>query len=116
MKKNKFVLALSLGVTILLSILLQSFHAHEHYAELLAQPHCQHETQGNKSQFTHQHIKADSCTVCHFAFGNYITPEIFQYQFQSNYKLIPYFWARARQIISFPGSLYALRGPPFLHS
>ncbi|WPR71907.1 hypothetical protein SLW70_01910 [Flavobacterium sp. NG2] len=114
MKKNQIVIALSLVVTILFSIVLQSFHAHEHHLEQLAQPKCHHESQGNKSQFTHQHYKAEACKVCHFAFGSYITPEIFHYQFYTDYKLIPYFSVTAKKIISFSGSLYSLRGPPVL--
>lgn len=113
MKKKQIVIALSLAVTLLLSIVLQYFHAHEHYLEQLAQPTCHHDSQGNKSQITHEHYKLESCSVCHFAFGNYITPEVFQCQFQTNYKLIPYFSATAKKIISFSGSLYSLRGPPF---
>ena len=112
MKKNQIVIALSLVATILFSMVLQSFHAHEHYLEQLVQPKCHHETQGNKSQITHQHYKAESCTVCHFAFGSYTTPEIFHYQFQTDYRLIPYFSAIAKKVISFLGSLYSLRGPP----
>ncbi|MGA9639627.1 hypothetical protein [Flavobacterium sp.] len=112
MKKKQIVIALSLSVTLLLSIVLQSFHAHVHYLEQLAQPTCHHDNHGNKSQITHQHYKAESCSVCHFAFGNYITTDVYQDQLYINYKLIPYFSVTSKKIISFSGSLYSLRGPP----
>jgi hypothetical protein len=98
----------------LLSILVQSFHAHVHHYEEVAQHYCHHDNEGNKTQITHKHYKAESCSVCHFSFGNYISSEIVHYQFYSNYKLIPYFLVTAEKIITFSGSLYSLRGPPFL--
>ncbi|WP_366186290.1 hypothetical protein [Flavobacterium ovatum] len=113
MKKKQIVIAFSLGLTVLLSILLQSFHAQVHHYEEVAQHYCHHENQGHKAQITHHHYKAESCTVCHFSFGSYITIAFPNYQFYFNYKLIPYFSVTAEKIISFSGSLYSLRGPPF---
>lgn len=112
MKKKQIVIAFSLGLTVLLSILLQSFHAHVHHYEEVERHYCHHENQGNKSQITHHHIKAESCSVCHFSFGNYVPTDVFDYQWYSNYKLIPYFSVTAEKITTFSGSLYSLRGPP----
>ncbi|WP_159085965.1 hypothetical protein [Flavobacterium faecale] len=114
MKKKQIFIAFSLGFTLLLSILVQSLHAHVHHFEQVAQHFCHHDNEGNKSQITHQHYKAESCSVCHFSFGNYISSEIAQYQFYSNYELIPYFSVTSEIMASFSGSLYSLRGPPFI--
>ncbi|WP_418264657.1 hypothetical protein [Flavobacterium faecale] len=114
MKKKQIHIAFFLGLTLLLSILVQSYHAHIHHFEQLEQSYCHHENEGSKSQITHHHYKEESCNVCHFSFGNYIALEIPNYQFCFNYKLIPYFSDTSDKIISFLGSLYSLRGPPFV--
>ncbi|MCW2118182.1 hypothetical protein [Flavobacterium sp. 7A] len=113
MKKKQIVIAFSLGLTVLLSILLQSFHAHVHHYEEVAQQSCYHDSHGNKMQITHHHYKAESCSICHFSFGNYLSNDIVSFQFYLDYKLIPYFSVTAEKITTFSGILYFLRGPPF---
>ncbi|WP_220763161.1 hypothetical protein [Flavobacterium sp. UMI-01] len=112
MKKKSIIIAFSLGLTVLLSILVQSFHAYVHHSEQEVQAYCHHENDGNKGQFTHHHYKAEPCKVCHFSFGQYVVTAIAHYHFYIDYTLIPFFSILIEKVISFPGSLYSLRGPP----
>ncbi|MCG9791641.1 hypothetical protein [Flavobacterium algicola] len=113
MKKKQIVIAFSLGLTVLLSILLQSVHAQIHHYKEVAQHYCHHENHENKTQITHLHYKSESCSVCHFSFGNYVSAEIFNFQFKFDFKLIPYFSVTAEKISAFSGCFHTLRGPPF---
>jgi len=112
MKKNKLILSLSLVVTVLFSILFQSLHSYEHVVKQLSEEHCDHKYNVSGTEITHQHHKADHCDLCQFAFGNYIFPKDFSYQLCSCIDEIPYFFTESETFISFPGSLYSLRGPP----
>ncbi|MFV8360393.1 hypothetical protein [Flavobacterium sp. LS1P3] len=112
MKKNKLIVSLSLIVTVLFSMLFQSFHTYEHLEKQLSKKQCHHKYNVTGTEITHQHHKLDHCYVCEFAFGSYITPKDFSYQLYSNSAEIPYFFTTAETVISFSGSLYSLRGPP----
>jgi hypothetical protein len=112
MKKKQLIISLSLAVTVLFSILLQSFHTYEHFVKQFSQKECHHKYNGNSPEITHQHHNFDDCKVCHFTFGTYISAVAFSYKLNSNFKTVPYFLATADAIISFSGSLYSHRGPP----
>lgn len=112
MKMNKLISSLSLVVTVLFSILFQSVHTYEHLAQQLSEKHCDHKYNVSGTEITHQHHKAEHCDLCHFVFGNYISPKDFSYQLYSNIEEIPYFFTESEMFISFSGSLYYLRGPP----
>jgi hypothetical protein len=112
MKKKQLIISLSLAVAVLFSILFQSLHDYEHFVKLLSQTECHHKYNVTNTEITHQHHKYEQCVVCHLSFGSYISPEIVTYKFQSDYKLIPYFFTTSEKVIPFTGSLYSLRGPP----
>lgn len=112
MKKKQFSISLSLAITVLLSILLQSVHTYEHFVKQFSETECHHKYNGTTAKITHQHHSFDDCKVCHFAFGSYITPEVFGYKLISNYKEAPYFYKTAKAILAFSGSMYSHRGPP----
>ena len=112
MKKKQLLLSLSLAMTVLFSILIQSLHTYTHFVEQFAQTECQHKYNVTHTEITHQHHSFEQCSVCHFTFGSYVSPETFTYKFYSNYKLIPYFLRTTEKITLFSGSLYSLRGPP----
>jgi hypothetical protein len=112
MKKNKFIISLSLAVAVLFSILFQSFHTYTHLEQQLSQKQCHHKYNVTQKEITHQHHNFDHCYVCDFTFGSYISPKEFSYQLYSTYKEIPYFISAEETVLSFSGSLYSLRGPP----
>jgi uncharacterized membrane protein len=113
MKKNKLIISLSLAIAVLFSILFQSFHTYDHLEKQLSQKQCHHKYNVTQKEITHQHHKLDHCYVCDFTFGSYISPKEFSYQLYSAYKEIPYFISTEETVLSFSGSLYSLRGPPF---
>ncbi|MEL1252869.1 hypothetical protein AAEO57_03710 [Flavobacterium sp. DGU38] len=112
MKRRQLITGFSLGLMVLLSILFQSVHSYEHITQQLSEKKCHHSYNDTNGEITHQHHNDDTCFICHFAFGSYITPEKFAFQFFSNHQEIPYFFGFSECFISFTGSLYTLRGPP----
>jgi hypothetical protein len=112
MKRRQLITSFSLALIVLFSILFQSIHSYEHIAKQLSEKKCHHNYNDASGEITHQHHNDDSCFVCHFSFGSYITPEKFSFQFYNNHKEIPYFFSLSESVVSFSGSLYSLRGPP----
>jgi hypothetical protein len=115
MKNKKVIIGLFLSLAVLFSILFQGFHNYEHFLKLLAQKECHHKYNVTNTEITHQHHKYDQCDVCQFTFGSYISPEIFTFQFHTNYKFAPHLFEKSELVILFSGSLYALRGPPIFN-
>jgi hypothetical protein len=118
MKKKQLLLSLSLAITVLFSILMQSIHTYSHVVEQWSQTEteCHHKYNVTHTEITHQHHAFEQCTVCHFSFGSYVTPLAFEYKFASNYNLIPHRSFSVQEVILFSGSLYSHRGPPSLVS
>ena len=114
MKKKQLIISLSLAMTVLFSILFQSLHTYEHFVKQFTEVECHHIYRHGKPEITHQHYNFEDCKVCHFTFGSYITLQVFPYSLNSNYEGTTYFFENRKFFISFPGSLYSLRGPPSL--
>lgn len=112
MKRKQLILSLSFAVTILFSILFQSIHSYEHIAKQLSEKQCHHNYNDPSGEITHQHHDYEVCFVCNFAFGSYILPENFSFQFHSYDSEIPYFLPLSEKIFSISVSSYFLRGPP----
>lgn len=112
MKKKQLLISISLAVTVLFAILLQSFHTYGHFVKQFLQTECHHKYNGTNPEITHQHHNFDDCKVCHFTFGSYISPIEFANKLNTNYAALPYFLESGDAIISFSGSLYSHRGPP----
>lgn len=99
-------------MTVLFSILFQSLHTYSHFVKQFSQTECHHKYNVTHTEITHQHHDFEQCTVCHFTFGSYVSPEIYAYKTVTDYKLIPYFFTTTEKVILFSGSLYSHRGPP----
>jgi hypothetical protein len=112
MKKKQLILSLSFAATVLFSILFQSIHSYEHIAKQLSEKQCHHKYNDPSGEITHQHHNYDLCYVCHFAFGSYIVPEHFSFQFHTFQHDVPYFLTFSENVFTFSGSAYLLRGPP----
>ncbi|PXY41761.1 hypothetical protein DMB65_06915 [Flavobacterium cheongpyeongense] len=112
MKRRQLITGFSMALIVLFSILFQSIHSYKHIAKQLSEKKCHHNYKDTNGEITHQHHNDDSCVVCHFSFGNYITPEKISFQFYKIQKEIPYFIRSSESVITFSGSLYTLRGPP----
>ncbi|MBB4800552.1 hypothetical protein HNP37_000591 [Flavobacterium nitrogenifigens] len=112
MKRKQLILSLSFAVTILFSILFQSIHSYEHIVKQLSEKQCHHNYNDPSGEITHQHHDFEVCFVCNFAFGSYIVPETFQFQFHSFQKQIAYFFPVSEKIFSISTTSYFLRGPP----
>ncbi|PRZ20323.1 hypothetical protein BC624_11212 [Flavobacterium granuli] len=100
---------------VLFSILYQSLHMYEHFVKQFSEKVCHHKYSGKQAEITHQHHKIEHCNVCHFTFGAYVTPEVFVYKLNPNYKQVPHFFKNEKEIAFFSGSLYSHRGPPFFY-
>ncbi|MBF7092131.1 hypothetical protein IUY40_11325 [Flavobacterium sp. ALJ2] len=114
MKRKQFIISISLTITVLFSMLFQSFHSYEHIVQEFSKKQCHHEYNVTNTEITHQHHNFDYCYVCHFAISSYITPEKFTFQLPVFHDEIPYFFNFSGTIILFSGSLYSLRGPPIV--
>ncbi|KUJ63192.1 hypothetical protein AR687_03270 [Flavobacteriaceae bacterium CRH] len=112
MKKKQLILSVSFALTVLFSILFQSIHSYEHIAKQLSEKQCHHNYNDPSGEITHQHHNYDLCYVCHFAFGSYIVPEEFAFEFHTFKTEIPYFFTHSEKVFSTPESAYLLRGPP----
>jgi hypothetical protein len=113
MKKKQLIISLSLTVTVLFSILLQSVHTYGHFVEQFSQTECQHKYNVTAAEISHSHHHSfDDCKVCHFTFGSYISPVDFAYKLEKNFAKLACFFETGEAIISFSGSLYSYRGPP----
>ncbi|MFC0078612.1 hypothetical protein ACFFLS_16305 [Flavobacterium procerum] len=112
MKRKQLILSFGSAVMILFSILFQSIHSYEHIAKQLTEKKCHHSYKDPNGEITHNHDSNDVCYVCNFAFGSYILPEKFSFEFTSFAKEIPYFFALQENVISFHLNFCLLRGPP----
>ena len=113
MKKKQLLISLSLAVTVLFSILLQSVHAYDHFVKQFSQTECHHKYNRSNAEISHSHHQGfDDCKVCHFTFGSYISAVGFAYKLKTNFATFPYFPETGDAIILFSGSLYSHRGPP----
>lgn len=114
MKKKQLILSFTLAITVLFSILFQSFHSYEHLAKQFTAKECVHHYNSyNHTEITHHHQTLEVCYVCHFSFSNYITPIAFVFQILDFQNVTFYFSKTFETVISFSGSLYGYRGPPF---
>jgi len=111
MKRKLLILNLSLVVVLLFSIVFQSFDSFSHFEKQFTQKECHHKY-NSSSEITHQHHNFDHCYVCQFAFSNSISSQKFSFQFYSESRQTPYFFANPESVFSFSGSLYSLRAPP----
>jgi hypothetical protein len=112
MKRKQLIISFASAVMILFSILFQSIHSYEHIVKQLSEKQCHHNYNDPNGEITHQHHDYDLCFVCNFAFGSYLVPDSFSFQFLSFQKETPYFFALTENILSFSGDFYFLRGPP----
>ncbi|MBP4138747.1 MULTISPECIES: hypothetical protein [Flavobacterium] len=112
MKRKQLIISVSLALTILCSILFQSVHSYEHTAKQLSEQQCHHQYDKKQGGITHQHHNYELCYVCHFAFGSSLIPEVFNFEFTTFHKDIPYFFTASENLVTFSTSAYLLRGPP----
>jgi hypothetical protein len=111
--KKKFVIVNSLlAVAVLISMLFQFVHSYEHLAKQLSEKECHHKSTSNH-EITHQHHDVEHCFVCHFSVSNFVTSDIYHFEFQKTILTSGYSFFKSREITQFfKGSLFALRAPP----
>lgn len=99
-------------MTILFSILFQALHSYEHHSEL-AENHCDHIYNKDKTEVSHSHHIAEHCVVCNFNFSSFTTTAFYVIQFHKN-NLESHFslFYLEKQFSFFKGSLFRLRAPP----
>ncbi|GEP49748.1 hypothetical protein FNO01nite_04200 [Flavobacterium noncentrifugens] len=112
MKKKFSIFNFSLIAAVLFAILFQSLHSVEHFTHEQAERKCYHSHETGSEQITHQHHNFDHCFACDFTFSNFVTPEIFSFDFVAQHRAIPYFLTVSETLIAFSGSSVLLRGPP----
>lgn len=112
MKRKQLITSFSLALIVLLSILFQSVHSYEHIAKQLSEKKCHHNYNDENGEITHEHYNDDSCFVCHFSFGSYISPEKLLLDFHNDFIEVPYFLSFSESVILFSKSSCPLRGPP----
>ncbi len=112
MKKKYIIINLSLMLTVLFTMLIQSLHSFEHLHQLFEEKECHHKYTGN-TEVSHQHHPFDHCYVCEFTFGNFVSSEIYVDKKVDKTNTTPYFSCYSKEInLQFKGSLFALRAPP----
>lgn len=114
MKKRFAILSSFLMITVLFSMLFQSFHTYEHLAKQLSQKQCQHKhNAATHTEITHQHHNFDHCFVCEFTLNSFIASEISSFEFKKITIPSGYTFFKSKAITRFfKGSLFALRAPP----
>ncbi|NHM05965.1 hypothetical protein G4D82_01915 [Flavobacterium sp. CYK-4] len=112
MKKKYVIVNLALMVAVLFTMLVQSLHSFEHLRQLLQEKECHHKYTG-KTEISHQHHPFDHCFVCEFTFGSYLSSGFLGYKTieKQTPNLYSSFFPQAI-VLSFKGSLFALRAPP----
>lgn len=112
--KRKYALTILLfGLTILVAILLQSFHSYHHIQQSLSEKHCDHHYAKNKTEIGHSHHDADHCFVCEFTLNTFSN-----LKFEDYLLVTPSFFKKATSFYTFKsfsffsGYVYSLRGPP----
>lgn len=112
MKKKFAILNYFLMVAVLFSMLLQSVHSYEHLVKQLSQEICSHKY-NSSTEITHQHHNFDHCFVCDFTLSNFVSAEIYHFEFKKTNLPSGYTFFESRLInYFFKGSLFALRAPP----
>lgn len=112
MNKKFSIISLSFALTILIAIVLQSFHSYEHLSKLFAEKQCHHKYD-NKAELGHSHHELDHCFACEFTFSTSIKADSFAFNFYQNQIPTRYTFSYSKEITNhFKGSLFALRAPP----
>ncbi|NHN27398.1 hypothetical protein FIA58_017090 [Flavobacterium jejuense] len=112
MKQKIAILNFVLMLSVILAVSYQSLHTVFH--------HTTHEKNSEISNSNDEHEKVSSslekehCDVCDFKFASFLSPKNFTYSFFFPFKESPYSFSVKEALSFFTGSLYSLRGPPFL--
>jgi len=115
MNKKYSLLSLFFALTVLVAILLQSFHSFHHYEKFISEKHCHHKYAVNKTEINHSHQDFDHCFVCEFAFSNYTSNYFYSFSFNKVIVQTSYSFCYSKEITqTFRGSLFALRAPPLV--
>jgi hypothetical protein len=112
MNKSYSLRSFLLGLLVLAALLIQSVHSFHHLEEDFAKPKCHHHYAKNQKQFTHSH-EVEHCFVCEFAFSNFNSASIFNFECKKKEIVYTYsFFCINQNPQFFKGSLFSLRGPP----
>jgi hypothetical protein len=112
MKKKVVILNFVLAFAVLFSMLFQTVHSYEHVSKQLLEKKCSHKSTSSQ-EITHQHHNFDTCFVCNFTIGSFISSDINHFVFKKINHFSGYTFFKSRAITSyFKGSLFALRAPP----
>lgn len=112
MKKKIAIHNLVLTFAVLFSMLFQTVHNYEHFAKQLSEKKCYHKSNSSQ-EITHKHHNYDTCFVCNFTVGSFISSDISHFEFKNTSYFSGYSFFKSREITSyFKGSLFALRAPP----
>lgn len=111
--KQKFIIVnIVLMLSVVLAVSYQSLHTfchhstHEHYLE--------NSNLNDKDEKVSLGIEKEQCSVCDFKFASFLSPKIFTYSFYFPFKESPYSFSVKEALSFFCGSLFSLRGPPFI--
>lgn len=112
MKKQKTLLNFVLPFAVLFAMLFQTVHSYEHLSKPFSEKKCYHKYNSSK-EITHQHHNYDTCFVCSFTLGSFISSNISNFDFKNTSCFSGYSFFNSRDITTyFKGSLFALRAPP----
>lgn len=111
MKKKIAILNFVLMLSVVLAVSYQSLHIFLHHN------HTEKEIvtiQKTNTTFSKTITEKQDCHTCDFKFASFLSPENFAYSFFFPFKESPYSFSVKEALSFFTGSLYSLRGPPFL--
>ncbi len=98
-------------LSVVLAVSYQSLHIFLHHN------HTEKEIvtiQKTNTTFSKTITEKQDCHTCDFKFASFLSPENFAYSFFFPFKESPYSFSVKEALSFFTGSLYSLRGPPFL--
>ena len=112
MKQKIAILNFVLMLSVIIAVSYQSLHTlfhhttHEKYSEI--------SNSNDKHEKISSSLEKEHCAVCDFKFASFLSPNFFTYSFFFPFKESPYSFSVKEALSFFCGSLFSLRGPPFL--
>lgn len=108
MKKKIALLNFGLMLSVLFAVSYQSMHVflhHHHDVKAIS---------SSEKTLLKNASDKENCLTCEFKFANFLSPDVFTFNFFTPYFEIPYLFAKKENFNSFCGSLFSSRGPPVL--
>ena len=95
-------------LAVVFAIWYQSLHAFSHHIN----EGFEHNHSKSNKNLVYKISEKEDCSICDFTFANFLSPEVFSFDFITFHQNVRCLFSIPENIIAFSGSLYSLRGPP----